>query len=69
MPAAQNVRCTRVSKKVLYETPYIVIGSIVCTGLEKAPKPNNRVDNLDGTWEARDMESVAGYEVVFRKIV
>lgn len=33
-----NVWYTRVSKKVLYETPYVVTGGIVYTGLEKAPK-------------------------------
>lgn len=54
----------RVSKKALYETPYIVTGNIKCTGLEKAPKPVIVVDNLDGTWEAKDMEPVAGYDMV-----
>lgn len=29
----------RDSKKVPYETPYIVTGNIKHTGLEKAPKP------------------------------
>lgn len=29
----------RVSKKVLYETPYAVTGGVKHTGLEKAPKP------------------------------
>jgi len=58
----------RVSKKVLYETPYTVTGGIVHTGLEKAPKLY-RVDNFDGTWETENVEPVAGYEALNRKIV
>ena len=38
MSGTQNVLHMRVSKKVLYETPYTVTGGIVYAGLEKAPK-------------------------------
>lgn len=38
MPVTSATWCTRVSKKVLYETPYAVTGGIVYTGLEMTPK-------------------------------
>lgn len=45
------------SKNVIYENPYILIGDIVKAGLKKRPK-DICIDREIGTWKARNIDGL-----------
>lgn len=58
------------SKNVIYENPYIIIGNIIKAGLKKRPKDIMLKDREIGTWKARDVDwTYFLYETVVGKIL